>query len=565
MLLKGTVEMKRAAVNVAFALSLGLGLILACLWVLVGGASVVQAQGPDGYEVYYVAPSCVGAPVPCYTTVQDAVDAVDDADDVIKVATGTYTDVNVGPRNDTTSTGLVTQVVYISKSVTIRGGYTPAFTEPPDPEANPTVLDAEGQGRVLYITGDISSTIEGLRITGGDALGLGGSLPGGHDNSGGGVYVYQATVAISGSHIYSNTTGDKGSGWAEYEGGYGGGLYAAYGDDLFLSGNMIYSNTAIGYVGCGAGLIVQSSDRVTIIDNTVFGNQGVLSPSGFAVCGGGIVVDPNAAGCTDATVRRNVISDNQAAGPWGGIVIDCDGSTVSDNVISNNRAAYWGGGLAIYSSNNVTASNNVIVGNSVSVGYEREGGGVYIHESGGIVLVNSVVADNRLTDGGLGAGIHVRASQCDVRHTTIAGNSGGDGSGIYVYGHSSIGYSTVALTNTILVSHTVGITGTAGNTATLEATLWGSGDWANGTDWGGAGTVLIGAHNYWGDPAFIDPGAGDYHIGPGSAAVDAGVDAGVSYDIDGDPRPVGGGYDIGADERREPGTLSVYLPVVLKQ
>jgi hypothetical protein len=55
----------------------------------------------------------------------------------------------------------------------------------------------------------------------------------------------------------------------------------------------------------------------------------------------------------------------------------------------------------------------------------------------------------------------------------------------------------VAVTNTILVSHTVGIRVTAGNTATLEATLWGSGPWANDTDWGGAGTVITGtlAHN----------------------------------------------------------------------
>ncbi len=560
--------MKRAAVNVAFALSLGLGLILACLWVLVGGASVVQAQGPDGYKVYYVAPSCVGVPAPCYTIVQDAVDAVDDADDVINVAEGTYTGVDVRPRNDITSTGLVTQVVYISKSVTIRGGYAQTFTELPDPEANPTVLDAERQGRVLYITGDISSTIEGLRITGGDALGLGGSLFGEQYDSGGGVYVYQATVAISGSHIYSNTAGGdiESGGILAEDRGFGGGLYAAYGDDLFLSGNVIYSNTVSGDYGCGAGLIAQSSDRVTVIDNTVFGNQGALGQFGVGACGGGMFVDANPAGCTDATVRHNVISDNRAAGPAGGLGIYCDDSTVSDNVISDNSAGHYGGGLAIDYSNNVTVSNNVIVGNSASVEDEREGGGVYINDSRGIALINNVVADNLLTGGGLGAGIYIRASQCDFRHITIAGNSGGDGSGVYVRGYSYLGeYSTVALTNTILVSHTVGITVTAGNTATLEATLWGSGDWANGADWGGAGTILVGAHNYWGDPALVDPDAGDYHIGPGSVAIDAGVDAGVDDDIDGDPRPVGGGYDIGADERRKPGTLSIYLPVVLKQ
>jgi len=82
---------------------------------------------------------------------------------------------------------------------------------------------------------------------------------------------------------------------------------------------------------------------------------------------------------------------------------------------------------------------------------------------------------------------------------------------------------------------------TAGSTATLDATLWG-----NDTDWAGAGTIITGNHNYWGDPDFLDPDAGDYHIGLGSAARDAGIDAGVLTDIDyqfRDAQP-----DLGADE-----------------
>lgn len=93
---------------------------------------------------------------------------------------------------------LITQVVYISRTVTVRGGYTTAngFAGPPDPLANPTTLDAGRQGRVLFISGDISPTIEGLRITGGNATGLRGQ---GSVNVhvGGGMYVYTATATIS--------------------------------------------------------------------------------------------------------------------------------------------------------------------------------------------------------------------------------------------------------------------------------------------------------------------------------------------------------------------------------
>lgn len=41
---------------------------------------------------------------------------------------------------------------------------------------------------------------------------------------------------------------------------------------------------------------------------------------------------------------------------------------------------------------------------------------------------------------------------------------------------------------------------------------------------------------------------GDYHIQGSSPAVDAGSDAGVADDFDGEPRPAGAGFDIGADE-----------------
>jgi len=46
----------------------------------------------------------------------------------------------------------------------------------------------------------------------------------------------------------------------------------------------------------------------------------------------------------------------------------------------------------------------------------------------------------------------------------------------------------------------------------------------------------------------VNPDGGDYHIGSGSGAIDTGVNAWVTTDIDGELRPYGLGYDIGADE-----------------
>jgi hypothetical protein len=68
--------------------------------------------------------------------------------------------------------------------------------------------------------------------------------------------------------------------------------------------------------------------------------------------------------------------------------------------------------------------------------------------------------------------------------------------------------------------------------------------------------------NVYGDPAFVEPTAWDYHIAGRSPAIGAGVDAGVSTDIDDDKRPQGIRYDIGADEFVF--SSSAYLPLVLR-
>jgi len=223
-----------------------------------------------------------------------------------------------------------------------------------------------------------------------------------------------------------------------------------------------------------------------------------------------------------------------------------------------SNTAQYGGGLYLIFTKNALLSRNTIASNRAN-----QGGGLYLGKRDA-TLTNNVIADNRSSTSG--SGLYIQASSPHLLHTTIARNSGGDGSGVYATKQSS-NYSNVFLTNTILVSHTAGITVTAGNTATLEATLWGSGDWANGTDWGGAGTIITGTHNYWDDPAFVDPNAGDYHIGSDSAAIDKGVNAGVTGDIDGDLRPQGGGYDLGADEfvGTVPGGPKIYLPLIMRQ
>ena len=194
---------------------------------------------------------------------------------------------------------------------------------------------------------------------------------------------------------------------------------------------------------------------------------------------------------------------------------------------------------------------NMVISNTA-----HHGGGLAWVEGSGI-LTNNVIVDNlaHLAGGGLLA----ESSSLRMLHTTIAHNRrGGEDSGVYARAGS-----TVALTNTILVSNAVGAYATADSTMTLEATLWGTGTWANLSDWDGAGAIITGTINLWGDPDFVNPDGRDYHISSDSAAIDGGLDVGVDDDIDGHPRPMGDGYDIGADEFFDlPNRL--YLPLALR-
>jgi uncharacterized repeat protein (TIGR01451 family) len=607
-------------------LGLGLGFALALVWLL--GSSLPGVRAAPG-DVYCVTPG--GGTYPdctdVFTNVQAAVDAASGGEE-IRVAAGTYT--GVGGR--TASPGylgpaLITQVVYVSTTVTIQGGYTTTNWTTPDSEANPTTLDAQGQGRVLYIASSVSPTLEGLRVTGGEATGLRGVYLIGRD-AGGGVYVYTATATISncvitsntastaadgfggglyiqnssatlsGNTVFSNTASTTGNGFggglflhgsparlngsvvvsntaSTGSGAWGGGLYLSY-SDATLSGNTVRGNAAsTGAGGTGGGLCLSDSDAIlsanTIVSNTAstvsYGDAGGLSLersdatlSGNTVVGNVASAVGNGDGgglwllFSDATLSGNMVRGNTAgAGSQshgGGLYLEYSDAVLSDNTVQGNTAGAGsqgqGGGLYLEHSQ-ATLNGNAVVSNTAALSPTAtgEGGGLWVRYSGPLSLTNNLVADNQANT--QGSGLWFEGSSSDptsgsLLHTTIADNHS-SGQGVYVGPHA-----TLAFTNTIVAGHhSVGITITTGGTATLEATLWHD----NGMPIGGGGTV-VSSTNVTGDPAFANPAAWNYHLTAGSAAIDKGVDAGVDVDIDGDPRPTGAGYDVGADEYYNP-------------
>ncbi|MBN1815702.1 MAG: right-handed parallel beta-helix repeat-containing protein [Anaerolineae bacterium] len=461
--------MRKRCLIVTFGL--GLSLILALLWMVQAqSSSAVAAASVESVEAseaeLHVCPS--GCP---YSSVQAAVDAAGEGD-VIKVAAGTYTDIHIRPRDEMTTTGVVTQVVYLTKTLTIEGGYATDNWITPDPENNPTILDAGGQGRLLYIVkNDIQPVIWGLRLTGGDATGLGGDPHNFFENDvGGGVYIFSANPTVERCRIYGNTANE------------GGGLFL---------------NT-----------------QATLVDNWITGNT--------ASNGAGVK-----AFFSGVTLRSNRIDSNVATGSGGGVDLFGVEALLDGNLIIENTAGWRGGGMKVEAFNATTSVNNVFADNQI------------------------------LSSGGSGSGLYFEGATAYLMHDTIAGNHGGDGSAVIVAYSSSWDPPSVAFTNTVLVDHNVGISAIGNSTVTVNSILWYNTPITVSTDV--MATVVL-ENQYTGDPAFAADG---YHIRAGSAAIDRGVDAGVTTDIDGEarPAPVGTRPDLGADEVSQ---LRIYLPLVVR-
>ncbi len=239
----------------------------------------------------------------------------------------------------------------------------------------------------------------------------------------------------------------------------------------------------------------------------------------------------------------NTVISNDTAGYGGGLYVFDSTAQLTGNRITDNEArGDWGGGGLCVSSGQPRLAENVILGNRA----DDRGGGVSLY-SADAELVNAVLAANVAAVSG--SGVYIWGGTYQLLHTTLAGNGAPGGAmapsddAIALY----VQQGSVALTNTILVGHDIGVFAQPDAAVSLESTLLGDGSWANGLDWAGDGAVAH-QNDYREAPLFVDPATGDYAIRTDSGAVDRGISAGVSVDLNGRPRPIGPGFDLGAYE-----------------
>ncbi len=599
--------MKRPKWTLVASTLFGLGLIAA----LLGSMRTAPPSSALG-NVHYVAmgPDCGGA-TPCYSgDIQAAINAAQ-AGDHILIAAGVYTQINTFSSEDN-SAGVISQVVYITKSLTLEGGYTTDNWSQADPAAHPTTLNAQGQGRTVVIIGAITVTLRGLEIAGGDAANQGGGASSG--DVGGGIYVRDAAVNLTGNTILNNTATHFGGGVyltnspnATLEQNailnnttthFGGGVYLTNSPGATLKGNTLVSNTAtLSGTGAGAGIHLYHSDNVSFIVNTLRGNHSAGDGGGIYVyqsnntlfsnntllansaggSGGGIYVlsSEHAALQSSGIYGGNLVDRNTAGRHGGGLcLIDSAWAAIADNLVISNSAGMDGGGVFVDQSGILFLDGNTIRGNAA----QAQGGGLYMHNSPNAALRNSVLDSNNAQDGGglgleqtytvkmenlviaantasgNGSGLWVKGAVAEIKHATIVSNT--QSTGLYIAGDGAQTYGALAMTNTIVSGHQTGVYVAEHCTATLNSVLWHN---TSITVSHASAAVVNAQRQYNGEPRFSNPAAANYRLDVGSAAIDKGIDANVFVDLAGRPRPAGPAPDLGAFEREQ---WYIYLPLV---
>jgi predicted outer membrane repeat protein len=439
---------------------------------------------------------------------------------------------------------------------------------------------------------DVQAVSNTAGIEGGGLYAAGGAtILGGRFESNQAVIFYGAGISADGPLVVQSST------FSGNRAPFGGGGIAAS-DNAIIAGSAFTGNVATGANclpdcsdGRGGAVRVFESGALDISGSSFFSNSArldggavlaagavVVSSSTFARNaateddGGALIVEGTASG--KATVIDSRFNENSAGGDGGGIFANTP-ITVTRSTFRDNTAASGGGGVYAHRSATVDASdfsgNSADLGGGMTVVFTMslsgtrfvannavDRGGGLLHEIGAGRIANGLFANNFAAGGGLAA--FLNDSNLDMLYTTVVKsfNAFGVDSAILVED------GRLGITNTIIASHTVGVHNEQGS-----GLVTGDYNLLFNLTTPFQGAPIPGSHNVFSAPLFVNPALGDYHLAENSPAIDAGTDAGITTDFEGDVRPQGNGFDIGFDERLfvappPPAGSQVYLPAVMR-
>lgn len=211
-------------------------------------------------------------------------------------------------------------------------------------------------------------------------------------------------------------------------------------------------------------------------------------------------------------------------GHGGGIFCSSSSPTIISCIIMGNVTNAAGGGIACYHAD-ANIINCIIRGNIAA----SDGGGIYC--PGSPTITNCMITGNAARF--YGGGIYTDgASSPTITNCTISENTSvnGFGGGIYIS-------NDFVITNCIFWVNTPD-----------DILLENASPFISYCNIGQAG--FAGSNgNISANPNFVDAENGDFHLSLGSPCIDTGTSENTPvYDIEGDSRPQGDGFDMGADE-----------------
>ncbi|RLC95442.1 MAG: hypothetical protein DRI77_10040, partial [Chloroflexi bacterium] len=531
--------------SLLLAVGLGFGLAVVLLALLASPGPIARADA----DIYYAreggSGDCLAATTPC-SSVQRAINLAIAPSDEVWVATGIYT-----------------ENLVITHSVNLRGGWNVSFTAQ-SPVTYPTVVDGNGAHVVQVDAASAEIELYGFTLTDGkDGLNidagavtvtqvtLSGISRQAVDVDGGDILVQQSVITdiqregvqVEGGSVVVRdcVLANVGYDASETRAGIsvkGGNvriehtsLTSATNEGVHILGGIVVLDD-VTIAGTGHEGVQVEAGATSVLNCVIHDTlQEGIKISGTHTVDGNLVYDTDEHGIYvhdgAATVINNTVHDtiSDAIRIAAGSVVTVDGNIIynagddcieanGDRVlIANNRVdgcsdhgiKVQGVNQAYINANRVYSANQAHIAGTA---------GIDLDNAGAFTVTNNIVADAN------GVSVLVENSAGPhnfIYHNTLVGGS----TGLVV--SSPL---TATLANNIIVSHTVGITATPGAVlAVSRALLWGNGsDPISGTG------VITQA------PLFVAPAAQDYHILASSPAVNAGIEVGVSRDVDGDPR-----------------------------
>ncbi|MEV0845567.1 sigma-70 family RNA polymerase sigma factor [Streptomyces sp. NPDC049954] len=245
------------------------------------------------------------------------------------------------------------------------------------------------------------------------------------------------------------------------------------------------------------------------------------------------------------TVAYNIAAHNSRWSPFGGSGIsfnsawNSDGNTTAYKMVIKGNLTYDNENLVPSASGDfarITDGNGIIVDSFDNAGFH----GAPLRQAsytGRTLIEDNVSYDN----GGRGAVVY-RSGRVDLVHNTLYHN-----------------VRSAELTSDLTAVHAWDVTVTGNIVAAAPGER--AADFSPSGRSRFSGNLLVGDYsaatgrgtNRGGDPLFADPGAGDFHLRPGSAAIDRGVPDEAPEEapaLDADRLPRDGHPDLGAYEHR---------------